>query len=393
VLASSPTAHTAPERDAAALASEVPSQPLGAIRGVTIGPIENAYHPGKGYASEPYLRTVYEAIRSGATWVALTPFGRVADLNGTGVDPTFETPHAVNRRVLLRAIQLAHAAGLRVFLVPHLWVESGEWRALIDPKTDAGWKRWVESYTAYVLGWAAVAEATHVELLSMGVELRSWVTTARAPAFLDLVRRVRGIYHGKLTYSANWDDAADTVVWGALDYIGVNAFFPLTDKEGASLGELRAGGARAVASMDALGKAWGRPVVFTEFGYTTRTDPALRPWEWPDTMKDVKVDQVAQAQAYHGLLAEVLDSKVIAGFFVWRVYADPDDVSQESEWGFSPRGKQSEIVLRDAFSARFGVEGSLLSFRPEARVPGLLPGPTWPGDSAAYEHDLGDLRR
>jgi hypothetical protein len=53
------------------------------------------------------------------------------------------------------------------------------------------------------------------------------------------------------------------------------------------------------------------------------------------------------------LLAPLLDAPSFAGFFVWRLYADPDDTSQEAEWGFSPRGKLAELVVRDAFAARW----------------------------------------
>ena len=42
---------------------------------------------------------------------------------------------------------------------------------------------------------------------------------------------------------------------------------------------------------------------------------------------------------------------------MWRLYADPDDLSQEAEWGFSPRGKLAELVLRDAFAARWAADG------------------------------------
>ena len=55
-------------------------------------------------------------------------------------------------------------------------------------------------------GWAEVAEAAHVELFSAGVELRSWVTTPHAPSFAALLRELRAIYKGPITYSANWDD-------------------------------------------------------------------------------------------------------------------------------------------------------------------------------------------
>ncbi len=344
------------------------------VRGITIGPIENAYHPGVGYGSPAYARTLDECVRSGATWVAITPFGRVGDLAGRGVDPSFEQPFAKNREDVRRAITMAHARGLSVMLVPHLWVESGEWRAKIEPPTDAAWDAWTRSYGAFVRGWAEVAEATHVELLSAGVELRSWVTTRHAPTFAALVRELRGIYKGLITYSANWDDAENTLILGELDVIGVNAFYPLADRDGAAFETLLEGGKRVQARVRELAETWHKPVLFTEIGYTTRRDPAIRPWEWPDSMKGVVVDEAAQADAYRALLAPLLDEPRFMGFFVWRVYADPDDVSQEAEWGFSPRGKLAELVVRDAFAASWaGDAHRKRGWAPAARVPGLLP--------------------
>ena len=329
---------------------------LGGIRGMTVGPIENGYHPGVGYGSPAYDRTLAEAQAMGATWVAVTPFGRVADLSGTGVDLTFEAPFADNLRAVARAVQMAHARGLRVMLVPHLWVETREWRGFIDPKTDEGWARWAASYQRFVVTWAEVAQATHADMFSVGVELRSWVTTPRAPSFEAVIRAVRRVSGGLLTYSATWDDVEDTVVEGELDVVGVNAFYPLAEQAGASEAELREGGERVRAKVHALAERWGRPVVFTEIGYTTRTDPAYQPWTWPEDMSHVTIDEAAQATAYRALLAPLLGERDFAGFFVWRLYADPDDVSQEAPYGFSPRGKLSELVVRDAFAARWAVD-------------------------------------
>lgn len=344
------------------------------MRGVTIGPIENGYHAGKGYGSEPYGRMLDECARMGATWVSITPFGRVGDLKGRGVDPTFEAPHAENERNVARAVAMAHARGLRVMLVPHLWVESGEWRALIDPGTDEGWAAWAKSYGAFASGWARVAEASGVDLFSAGVELRSWVTGPRAPSFAALVRDLRRVYKGPITYSANWDDVEHTVVLGELDVIGVNAFYPLAEKEGAPFETLLEGGRRVRERVAKLSEVWQRPVVFTEIGYTTRPDPAVKPWEWPDAMKNVKVDQRAQAEAYAALVGPILDEPSFLGFFVWRVYADPEDVSQEAEWGFSPRGKLAELVVRDAFRTRWARDvGRPPGWVPRASVPGIHP--------------------
>jgi hypothetical protein len=240
--------------------------------------------------------------------------------------------------------------------VPHLWVESGDWRALIDPGTDAGWARWADSYGRFARAWAQVAEASHVEMFSAGVELRSWVTTAHGASFTHLLRDLRRVYHGLLTYSANWDDVDQAVVLGDVDVIGINAFYPLEDVSGAPEASMIER-ARAVRDkVHELSANWRKPVLFTEIGYTTRPDPALRPWEWPDGMTHVQVDETAQATAYRALIEPMLDEPDFAGFFVWRVYADPDDTSQEAPWGFSPRGKLAELVVRDAFAARWACD-------------------------------------
>lgn len=329
----------------------------GAIRGMTIGPIESALHPGKGYGSEPCLRSLREARRMGANWVSLTPFGRVWDLKPTGVSSTFELDFRESRIAVRKAVAQAHGEGLRVLLVPHLWVETGGWRAEIDPGDGDEWAAWAESYREFLLGWAEVAAESGADMLSVGVELRSWLTTERAPSFSSILRDVRASYAGPLTYAANWDDVDRTVILGQIDVIGINAFFPLASKDGASLSELMQGGREVESRLGSLARSWNKPVIFTEFGYTTRPSPAVRPWEWPDSMKSVVVDEAAQAEAYYALLAAFVEAPHFAGFFAWRLYADPDDMSQEAEWGFSPRGKLAELVLRDAFAAHWPADG------------------------------------
>jgi len=345
-----------------------------AIRGITIGPIENALHAGVGYGSEAFGRSLDECVRAGATWVALTPFGRVADLQGRGIDRTFEQPFELNRAQIERAIDMAHARGLSVMLVPHLWVESGEWRAMIKPPTDRAWNNWMRSYSDFVLTWAKVAESKHVELLSAGVELRSWVTTSRASAFASLIRQLRETFHGLMTYSANWDDVDNTIILGELDVIGINAFYPLASDDGAPFETLRKGAEKVASNVRKLSEQWQKPVLFTEIGYTTRPNPAVRPWEWPDAMTGVSVDEVAQADAYRALIAPLIDEPSFAGFFVWRIYADPNDTSQEAEWGFSPRGKLAELVVRDAFAASWaGDSRRTPGWARAAQTPGLYP--------------------
>jgi len=333
---------------------------LGTVRGLTVGPIESVFHPDRGYGSEICGLAMQDAREFGANWVSITPFGRVYDLAPSGVALSYEAPFRTNRARVIAAIRQAHAVGLKVMLVPHLWVENGEWRGLIDPGDDAAWETWSRGYQRFVSEWAAVARESAVEMLAVGIELRSWVTTKRAPSFAGVIREVRRVYPGLLTYAANWDDVHDTVVWGELDVIGVNAFFPLAKAPGDPLSALEQNSQRIAGELEELARTWQRPILFTEFGYTTRVDPALEPWLWPEHLAGVAPDQMAQANAYRALLGAFISKPWFVGGFAWRVFADPYDLSQEPEWGFSPQGKLAELVLQDAFRAYWASDGSRL---------------------------------
>src|SRR5690606_817111 len=214
----------------------------------------------------------------GVSWVSITPFGRVYGLAPSGVAMSYELPFRENRQAVSRAIRQAHDAGLKVMLVPHLWVETGAWRGEIDPGSDEAWQSWARGYTHFVKQWAEIARDTRVDVLVVGVELRSWVTGTRAPSFLEVIREVKQVYSGLVTYAANWDDVHDTVIWGELDLIGVNAFFPLASDKGAGPEALAAASQRVAGELGKLAESWQKPVVFTEFGYTARPDPAHEPW-------------------------------------------------------------------------------------------------------------------
>lgn len=95
---------------------------------------------------------------------------------------------------------------------------------------------------------------------------------------------LRGVYHGKLTIAANFDNYQEVNFWEKLDYIGINAYFPLrklSDK--GSLAEV-------------LKKNWDKvlddilafrikndipdhPILFTELGYANHSGGTYAPWQ------------------------------------------------------------------------------------------------------------------
>ena len=334
-----------------------------AISGVTIGPIESSQFPGRGYGTEASAYLLDHLKQMGATWVSITPFGRIAHIRGTEILMDFEAPYPKNRRNVIAMIRQAKARGLNVLLVPHLWVEQGGWRGDIDPGSDRAWRKYKKSFRHFIVAWARDAQEAGADALSIGVECKSWSWRYKSD-WRTLIDQVRRVFKGKLTYSANWDEAEQVVFWELLDWIGINAFYPLSTHANATDEEYRSGAERWANRIDALWTLHNRPVLLVEVGYTTRPNAAVKPWLWPDDMDNVGVDEKEQARAYDALLQAFVGRPSVLGFFVWRYYANLDDLSQEAPWGFSPHAKQAQQVIEYYFNAmRNNLAISELMFR------------------------------
>ena len=167
------------------------------------------------------------------------------------------------------------------------------------------------------------------------------------------------------------------MILGDIDVIGINGFYPLADEAGASAEDAARG--RRASGCAARCTRWpsaGRSRCSSrEIGYTTHPDPAAVPLgvaRRDDPREGRRGRRRRRPTA--GLVGPLLEEPDFAGFFVWRVYADPDDVSQEAPWGFSPRGKQAELVVRDAFAARWASNPWWMRPRwTRARTPGVTP--------------------
>ncbi|MEM9072655.1 MAG: hypothetical protein AAGE52_29375 [Myxococcota bacterium] len=325
------------------------------VRGITVGPIESIQQPHRGYGTLASERLIHHIDDLGANWISITPFGRLWSLQSTEIQMDFEAPYEENRAAIRRMIMQAKARGLRVLVIPHLWIETQGWRGEVDPGSPDGWADYQESYRRFVLAWAEDAAAAGADAFSIGVECKSW--SGRFGGYwTSLIEEVREVFPGLLTYSSNWDEAEDVLFWDQLDLIGINAFYPLAYESGASDEEYVAGAEAIVPQVRALTEVLEMPVWFVEIGYTTRTDAAVEPWLWPDDMDNVSVDEREQARALDAMFHAFLDEDWFAGFLVWRYYACLEDVSQEAIWGFSPHAKMAEDVLQDTFAWRWGVD-------------------------------------
>jgi hypothetical protein len=121
------------------------------------------------------------------------------------------------------------------------------------------------------------------------------------------------------------------------------------------------GASRIAEGVGQLAQVLEMPVLFVEVGYTTRENAAVEPWLWPDGMSDVAYSEEEQARALEAIFRGFVPHEWFAGFFLWRYYANLDDVSQEAIWGFSTHGKASERMLSEVFSSRFASDSEPLS--------------------------------
>jgi len=314
------------------------------IRGVTLAPIEDGMLGPVGYGSDRCEIAMEEIGEIGASWISITPFGRMDDLKSVDLEHDFEIPVARNEALIRETAAMAKAHGLRVAVIPHIYVMSGEWRGEIDPGSSEAWCAWFASYREFVIRFARLAEEVDADLFSIGVEFKS-STNFYEDEWRELIAEIRGIYSGALTYSANWDEVEEVAFWDALDAIGVNAFWPLAKKPGDGYSAMREAADHVADELEAVSFFYDRPVLFTEMGVKSAADSELAPWEWPEHCQAMRYDETYQAQAYQAVFEALAPRPWFLGLFVWKYFSDPYDETQEARAGFSPRGKLAERVL------------------------------------------------
>ena len=236
---------------------------------------------------------------------------------------------------IVELAERARSHGIGLIVKPHIWLRRSaasqfyqgqekvdKWRDEIGFVDEADWAAWEASYTTFMLHYARVAEAAGAEILVIGTEL---ATAARArPAFWRrLAGEVRAVYGGQLTYAANWYREYDEVAfWDALDFVGIQAYFPLSDAPDPTLADLVDGWRAHCDAIDALRRRVGLPVLFTEIGYRSVPFAASTPWEWPSREDVGRVDPDPELQAllYEAFFQTFWTRTWTAGAIFWKWY-------------------------------------------------------------------------
>lgn len=310
-------------------------------------------------AREPIGDSTLAAVHDlGATHVTLVSFGFQESASTPVIrfspDVRWYSESAHGARAIAST---ADALGLRIILKPQLWLRGGAWTADIDFATEDAWRRWESDYRDYLLHTARLADGIGADLIIIGTELATPVQE-RPVFWRSLITEIRGIFDGKLTYGANWyEDFEHVPFWDALDFVGVNAYFPIHEGSDPSLSELRRGWSQHAEKLQRVAVQVNRPVVFTEIGYRSVAYAAAEPWRWPspDEVGAVEPDYELQANLFRSFFASVWSEPWFAGAVIWKMYPPERVLRDPTRYAldFTPQGKPAEHIIRAGFNGRF----------------------------------------
>jgi hypothetical protein len=284
-------------------------------------------------------------------WISQTPFGWQAAYNQPEIRMSTGASRAYwgeSDQGLVHTTRLAKKHGIKTLLKPHLWLRdrSGKWLGDIAMTDEASWQAWFQNYRRFILHYAALAEKEKIEALCVGTELHQAAVT-REQDWRNLIRDIRRVYSGQLTYAANWYLEYEQIqFWDALDFIGVQAYFPLTKNKNPSLAELKKGWRTHLPAIARLARRYKKPVVFTEAGYKSTPDAGIQPWAWPQRGAGSPEQESVQTQAncYEALFQSVWDQPWFAGIFIWKWYPRVRDNGRDHR-DFTPQHKPAEKIL------------------------------------------------
>ena len=296
---------------------------------------------------------VSPVVAINANYAAIMPFGFVSELGSPEL--RFNTKRQWYGGTISGArqyIELLQQSDIKVMIKPQIWVWRGGYTGHIEMKTEEQWRQLEAGYREFILAFASLAEKTNAEIFCIGTELEAFVS--QRPAFWsELIKDVRAIYKGELTYAANWDEYPRVPFWQQLDYIGVDAYFPVSDETTPSVDQAQQGWQKWKIKLRTFSEDNNSPILFTEFGYRSIDYAGREPWK--SDHSDAPANMVAQSNLTKALFEEFWYESWFAGGFIWKWFIDHEQSGGEHDNRFTPQNKSSEELIR-RYYAKAAVE-------------------------------------
>jgi len=286
-------------------------------------------------------------VNVNANYAAVMPFGFIRNLQSPEiVHNTDRQWFGETRAGAKQYIDMLHKNNIKVMVKPQIWIWRGEFTGNLKMNSEDDWKALEASYEDFILEYAAMAEESQAVMYCIGTELNAFVS-ARPDFWNQLIQKVKAIYKGKLTYAENWDTFNNVPFWKALDFIGIDAYFPLSEEETPELETLKKGWQPHKAKIFELYEAIDKPILFTEYGYRSTHFTAKEPWNSDHTIKDINLE--GQTIALQALYNEFWKEDWFAGGFIWKWFHAHDRVGGEEDSQFTPQNKPAEAFLKMSY--------------------------------------------
>ena len=242
--------------------------------------------------------------------------------------------------------QLLNDQGISAMIKPQIWIRRGDYTGHIKLTKEEDWQLLEKTYSSYIMRFVKIAEEKNIPLFCIGTELDSFVD-ARPEYWNNLIKEIRSIYKGQLTYAANWDSYKRVHFWNELDFIGVDAYFPMCDLKTPDPENINASWGKWKAELVSVSqKHHNKKILFTEYGYISADFAGREPWK--NAPEEYGVNQEAQQILYEGLFKNVWNEKWMAGGFFWKYHAE-DSRWHGFEKRFTPQNKKAAQTITDAY--------------------------------------------
>lgn len=283
----------------------------------------------------------------GVEWIQIMTFAHQPHVEGPEIRP------AKLEKWPRTFVETARKRGFRILVKPHVWSRefydgSKRWRGSIRMPNEAAWTTWFDQYERFIVEQARVAAEVEAEMFSIGLEYVE-ATRGRGAQWRRIIERVRAVYPGTLTYSADGNHELGHVdFWDALDVIGVNAYFDVGRPRWPGHIGLVLGWLPHLTRIDRVARRYGRSVVFTEAGLPSVVGATQRPWQWPSGKETP--DLALQAAGYDALFLAAGQMPWFEGVFWWKYYERPEQTPHVVD--YSPKGKPAEQVLESWYRGK-----------------------------------------
>jgi len=234
-------------------------------------------------------------------------------------------------------------------LKPHLDIldaSYGGWRGEISCVKDPDWVKWFEAYKNFLMHYVQIANEHNVEMFCVGTELTE-STLTKPDMWRKLIQDIKKKYKGDVTYAANWNDEyLGILFWDELDYAGIDAYFPLSDKAEPTYEELMESWKKWYAEIEAWQAKIRKPVIFPEVGYHSATYAAHAPWTH---IASGQVSMELQRTCYKALVDTFWDKEWFYGAYWWD-WGTSVQMGGKNSRSFTPQNKSAEDYVKQLYT-------------------------------------------